>query len=139
LWQRKAFRATSKRTRIETHSSTSWHSGQRRLSEQHPREQGLKPSDVITGFTTIRILSEQHPREQGLKRDQCFDIPDILRAFRATSKRTRIETWVNGGYYAVQIELSEQHPREQGLKHPYIVFIDSYSKDFQSNIQENKD
>jgi len=36
------------------------------LSEQHPREQGLKP--IRTVKTKLRLqLSEQHPREQGLK------------------------------------------------------------------------
>jgi len=38
-----------------------------RLSEQHPREQGLKHS-IISIVTLIFLnLSEQHPREQGLK------------------------------------------------------------------------
>jgi len=61
------------------------------LSEQHPREQGLKlvftelPPGVID-------LSEQHPREQGLK---------LLKQ-------------PEDSYY--YLELSEQHPREQGLK-----------------------
>jgi len=36
------------------------------LSEQHPREQGLKPSVLDLANTTF-ALSEQHPREQGLK------------------------------------------------------------------------
>jgi len=61
------------------------------LSEQHPREQGLKHG----GFTLrkcFRNLSEQHPREQGLKLRTCIGIVLILCAFRATSKRTRIET-----------------------------------------------
>ena len=62
------------------------------LSEQHPREQGLKLEwwiDQETGYP----LSEQHPREQGLKH------------------RGR----TGGG--PRRPRLAEQHPREQGLKH----------------------
>jgi len=64
-----------------------------RLSEQHPREQGLKPQLALTVIGLSAYLSEQHPREQGLKPE----IPDIdgevaASSFRATSKRTRIET-----------------------------------------------
>jgi len=86
-----------------------------RLSEQHPREQGLKPWRIpqrralwlsfqsniqenkdwnwlaVIIYNWDITLSEQHPREQGLKRHNAdFDI-----------------------HY---LGLSEQHPREQGLK-----------------------
>mgnify|MGYP006919563896 CR=1 FL=1 len=37
-----------------------------KLSEQHPREQGLKPF-TLHGIGVGSDLSEQHPREQGLK------------------------------------------------------------------------
>ena len=61
------------------------------LSEQHPREQGLKHAKIDAAIIWGQ-LSEQHPREQGLK--QSYDvIEDIsIDPFRATSKRTRIET-----------------------------------------------
>jgi len=61
------------------------------LSEQHPREQGLK---LVFRHRKERklFLSEQHPREQGLK---------LLKQ-------------PEDSYY--YLELSEQHPREQGLK-----------------------
>ena len=86
-----AFRATSKRTRIETRI---WGPGNRTrhnfqsniqenkdwnntfleintsspllLSEQHPREQGLKHKGIYIWYWYY-MLSEQHPREQGLK------------------------------------------------------------------------
>jgi len=38
------------------------------LSEQHPREQGLKLDTKRAAVNTYTLLSEQHPREQGLKR-----------------------------------------------------------------------
>jgi len=41
------------------------------LSEQHPREQGLKHRYDLVSINTSGALSEQHPREQGLKRDVC--------------------------------------------------------------------
>jgi len=155
-----AFRATSKRTRIETdflhqpslslrifqsniQENKDWNlqefDHQRAttcLSEQHPREQGLKLQCVANtgvGFTLSEqhpreqglkhathpwsilpfLLSEQHPREQGLKLDWFWIANATLLAFRATSKRTRIETrcW---------------------------LYIDAHIV-FQSNIQENKD
>jgi len=85
------------------------------LSEQHPREQGLKQRHQASAVETRRNLSEQHPREQGLKH----------------------VWWIcNNGVYRV---LSEQHPREQGLKPvPTPDGLVEVSP-FQSNIQENKD
>jgi len=61
-----AFRATSKRTRIETISGVPYQDAYPILSEQHPREQGLKHSGANV-FLVTNVLSEQHPREQGLK------------------------------------------------------------------------
>jgi len=61
------FRATSKRTRIET---------------ENPQIMGI----------AFVILSEQHPREQGLKQIYLWFSPSYRKTFRATSKRTRIET-----------------------------------------------
>jgi len=60
-------------------------------------------------------LSEQHPREQGLKPINTHAELYQSRPFRATSKRTRIETVL-------------MHQRKS-----ITVAI------FQSNIQENKD
>jgi len=84
------------------------------LSEQHPREQGLKLG-IWKASVPGATLSEQHPREQGLKLHSLTRLkPMTFSAFRATSKRTRIET----------ILVSSKGD-------PGIVF--------QSNIQENKD
>jgi len=60
------------------------------------------------------ILSEQHPREQGLKPYLPQVGTQLQLAFRATSKRTRIET---------QLRVCHRVP----------------AGGFQSNIQENKD
>jgi len=67
-----AFRATSKRTRIETTLIIVARSSGADLSEQHPREQGLKLHSPEFDDLPSK-LSEQHPREQGLKPLQ---IPD---------------------------------------------------------------
>ena len=108
-----AFRATSKRTRIETQVSLIVTDVEIQLSEQHPREQGLKHSTCYTIWNTAS-LSEQHPREQGLKLAYAPNTILIQEAFRATSKRTRIET--------------------------VAAFEDGdVPHHFQSNIQENKD
>ena len=64
------FRATSKRTRIETKS-------------------------VPVLYHRSFCLSERHPREQGLKLPQLLSRCLSVDAFRATSKRTRSETTQN--------------------------------------------
>ncbi len=88
------------------------------LSEQHPREQGLKLMSCIARTHWVGELSEQHPREQGLKLVPAGAwVPRFQSAFRATSKRTRIETYIWHYELFQTVVLSEQHPREQGLKH----------------------
>jgi len=84
------------------------------LSEQHPREQGLKHTIGDPTDEVHTPLSEQHPREQGLKHLAGDEFTRYTTTFRATSKRTRIET-------------GDGLPR-------YLPGVD-----FQSNIQENKD
>ncbi len=108
-----SFRATSKRTRIETEFHQLVEHRETMLSEQHPREQGLKPRMRSSVWPTTR-LSEQHPREQGLKQFLVEKGNYTNETFRATSKRTRIET-------------SRSRPAFQCCLN------------FQSNIQENKD
>ena len=107
------FRATSKRTRIETDQAFCPAAPWSRLSEQHPREQGLKHARIPPDGGLI-TLSEQHPREQGLKLGNDLCKTAELDTFRATSKRTRIET---------------------GIWH----YLRWWCALFQSNIQENKD
>jgi len=61
------------------------------LSERHPEKQGLKPTSFFLNFGHCS-LSERHPEKQGLK--HC-DIPveiEYAGAFRAPSRKTRIET-----------------------------------------------
>jgi len=84
-------------------------------------------------------LSEQHPREQGLKLEWWIDPETGYPTFRATSKRTRIETFSQCAGTRRNPSLSEQHPREQGLKPIQNLNVYSPKADFQSNIQENKD
>ncbi len=86
------------------------------LSEQHPREQGLKLENPDCLPMKVK-LSEQHPREQGLKHMRSKKKIGIISPFRATSKRTRIETIQHPWSSQDCLALSEQHPREQGLKH----------------------
>ena len=112
---RATFRATSKRTRIETTAGYTGVHRHQSLSEQHPREQGLKRATEDAINKRI-FLSEQHPREQGLKPSTVWVTFTRRAAFRATSKRTRIETYWLTGSYRDNKTLSEQHPREQGLK-----------------------
>ena len=83
------------------------------LSERHPEKQGLKPKpdphvdDKIT-------LSERHPEKQGLKLwgEKWYKM--LIQAFRASSRKTRIET-------------------KDDERHPDLLLI------FQSVIQKNKD
>jgi len=86
-----------------------------RLSEQHPREQGLKPGFERSFFrlngTAFRATSKRTRIETG----KDYGGGAVGGPFRATSKRTRIETRRIKMTDDVCI-LSEQHPREQGLK-----------------------
>jgi len=86
-----------------------------RLSERHPEKQGLKlrgPARITQGMH----LSERHPEKQGLKPPSLTARMVSVRAFRAPSRKTRIETprkktmWHFAGW------LSERHPEKQGLK-----------------------
>jgi len=58
------------------------------LSEQHPREQGLKPDwlDRTFGGGT---LSEQHPREQGLKLQYNTGPRELLVAFQSNIQENK--------------------------------------------------
>mgnify|MGYP006950002743 CR=1 FL=1 len=179
------FRATSKRTRIETLVQRTVHqriaafqSNIQENKDWNSSARTIKSSVVTFRATSKRtriettcrpcqiqeqsLLSEQHPREQGLKLPFRHNFTFSILTFRATSKRTRIETWERD-YRGELCSLSEQHPREQGLK-PMINNIRHYSSStfratskrtrietfhaaiyhcaswsFQSNIQENKD
>jgi len=108
------------------------------LSEQHPREQGLKhlcPHAVTSVIVTFRATSKRTRIETS---EGIVNI-DAQSTFRATSKRTRIETlWASRLKHQLYT-LSEQHPREQGLKPAKSVSGGNTEIDFQSNIQENKD
>jgi len=99
----------------------------------------LKPHSHIVKVEDPILLSEQHPREQGLKHLKNPRAIAAIKAFRATSKRTRIETSQRRSYTPAPIPLSEQHPREQGLKQFNFVTHTPATSCFQSNIQENKD
>jgi len=110
-----AFRATSKRTRIETidcgeRIGIAWS-----LSEQHPREQGLKLEDVVSGIAGNRSFRATSKRTRIETAVAAVQRSYSGSPFRATSKRTRIETLLTS-------DSTQQH---------HIIF--------QSNIQENKD
>ena len=163
------FRATSKRTRIETtavlqcvagdvffqsniQENKDWnsHLGHRipdpadfQSNIQENKDWNIK---ILSFRFCLFALSEQHPREQGLKHHNSycsarappafqsniqenkdwnfkFRLPKQWEhlAFRATSKRTRIETRPDPKRWRSLDLLSEQHPREQGLKpRPYF-------------------
>ena len=85
-------------------------------------------------------LSEQHPREQGLKLDQAEQSWPACPPFQSNIQENK--DW-NSSVTTIGImvtALSEQHPREQGLKLRDAWDDDTITdEDFQSNIQENKD
>jgi len=108
------------------------------LSEQHPREQGLKQ---VTGETIYfaNRLSEQHPREQGLKLYLIMTTENYCRTFRATSKRTRIETKLEtADVYLAQHTFRATSKRTR-IETFFVKIRPDKTLDFQSNIQENKD
>ena len=133
-----SFRATSKRTRIET-----------------PCRRGT----VGSFHRPFRATSKR----TRIETRYLEGISARCDAFRATSKRTRIETpfthttetddilrfqsniqenkdWNHPRFVKRRPgnSLSEQHPREQGLKH-FVLYNRCFFSCFQSNIQENKD
>ncbi len=61
-------------------------------------------------------LRGQVPRKQGLKPDLKFKNDIDMSPSRASSKKTRIETWVFMGGHTLQLVLRGQVPRKQGLK-----------------------
>ncbi len=98
----------------------------KQLSEQHPREQGLKQNGV-TALSPKTPLSEQHPREQGLKRCRSKSskaLPGVFQSNIQENKDWNKDRSTNS-YRCLQL-LSEQHPREQGLK-PHIC-LDTFQK-----------
>ena len=134
-----------------------------RLSEQHPREQGLKPGKRLSYFS-LRMLSEQHPREQGLKPNYPKSNFKPYMAFQSNIQENKDwnQLFLSRESFSVPLSeqhpreqglkqtpgisgtlpviLSEQHPREQGLKPPYTFSVTiNPNAHFQSNIQENKD
>jgi len=91
-WRVRPFRATSKRTRIETKldpfARQIWATPFRATSKRTRIETFTFPSTAAHAIS----LSEQHPREQGLKQKAEALANQTNYPFRATSKRTRIET-----------------------------------------------
>jgi len=87
-------RATSTKTRIETAIEEYFLDDLSRVSEQHPRKQGLKhPYRQVPGRTGG--VSEQHPRKQGLKPVPGHHDRHAVSRLRATSTKTRIETYLS--------------------------------------------
>ncbi len=85
------FRATSKRTRIETRFDHRCTLYIRRFQSNIQENKDWNYQSMSVHGTTCG-LSEQHPREQGLKQVHRGPGCSVTPAFRATSKRTRIET-----------------------------------------------
>ncbi len=109
-------------------------------------------------------VQERHPREQGLKLfDDNFEW-ESEDCSRATSTRTRIETYEAHHHHRRQLQVQERHPREQGLKlgiggllavalvtvqerHPreqglkpgFAILRTLPKEEFKSDIHENKD
>ena len=110
----RTFRATSKRTRIET----------------------VEPA---VGLLDAGRLSEQHPREQGLKLDQVGQSWPAFPPFQSNIQENKDWNHEMRSWSHRKLQLSEQHPREQGLKLFRVSCSISPWYSFQSNIQENKD
>jgi len=84
-------------------------------------------------------LSERHPEKQGLKLHEVLGEFLVVPAFRASSRKTRIETSPSCGWSNVCAKLSERHPEKQGLKLRVCLYRMPKSVCFQSVIQKNKD
>ena len=85
-------------------------------------------------------LSEQHPREQGLKQDYEVVVGGWVASFQSNIQENK--DWnisSNQRFCGNPRRLSEQHPREQGLKPTKVRLVWFMILAFQSNIQENKD
>ena len=130
------FRASSRKTRIETElhgaTHTPWN-----LSERHPEKQGLKP---FTGafHAGSSFLSERHPEKQGLKLEDTQVRLRLKSAFRASSRKTRIETLLpEGGDFLLHLFQSViQKNKDWNCQYSPSTSRISF---FQSVIQKNKD
>ncbi len=159
-----AFRATSKRTRIETIPQWDFWIPVR-LFQSNIQENKDWNSVSSTPLTTpVTRLSEQHPREQGLKRERTLIVKRSSYPFRATSKRTRIETVYSLGKPSYQMSSFRATSKRTRIETGFVdrtgggpsafratskrtrietsdhrMYWWAAGVHFQSNIQENKD
>ena len=84
-------------------------------------------------------LSEQHPREQGLKLANPTLFGTVKPAFRATSKRTRIETGFRTQFLSLKRYRFQSNIQENKDWNRERLRRRRRGRAFQSNIQENKD
>ncbi len=116
-------RATSTKTRIETFHNIRISSDCLPVQEQHPLKQGLKLSICFLSYPSSNV-QEQHPLKQGLKHSCCWYSRNISSGSRATSTKTRIETYQNLCMKNLKQTVQEQHPLKQGLKQKMREMLD---------------
>ncbi len=113
-------RGRSTTTRVETHKRLSVPTPCGRVSEEDPRQQGLKLSVGLGTSPGGTPVSEEDPRQQGLKhpaaRDHDRSGPTGRQRGRSTT--TRIETPGRSPAAGPFCLVSEEDPRQQGLKLP---------------------
>ena len=131
-------RASSKKTRIETGSSSrSWPS-RPGVRGQVPRKQGLK-----LGINRPGRGKRRSPRASSKKTRIETNFSASVRHSReicprASSKKTRIETDVVSSSWATKPEVRGQVPRKQGLK-PHMIGLIMFPMMSEGKFQENKD
>ena len=157
-------RASSTKTRIETTTGLVTKYGVKYHQEQVPRKQGLKPDFHIPGGSKIACHQEQVPRKQGLKHaKQEAYIKSHPGASRASSTKTRIETYKDSSWFRLRLDIKskfhenkdwnirsrrwprwppnhqEQVPRKQGLKPRMQKDATTARAGIKSKFHENKD
>ena len=109
-----AFRASSRKTRIETWIQKTSQKDKRSLSERHPEKQGLKPCETL-------VLNLSHVFQSVIQKNKDWNILHARGSRTENNFQSVIQKnkdwnlWWSGGRLSGQ-ELSERHPEKQGLK-----------------------
>ncbi len=117
-------KASSTKTRIETHEHVRLSSMAYRVQKQVPRKQGLKP-------VVLAYLPRSHaigPKASSTKtrietRFRSDPVDALAECPKASSTKTRIETLDSSAIYEYCHDVQKQVPRKQGLKPTPMILI----------------
>ena len=133
-----SFRSTIQRRRIETPFPTRQPVTISLFQKYNPEKKDWNTTkDMEKQFCVV--LSEVQSREEGLKLSDDDTYAEIIKAFRSTIQRRRIETRFVMAQLRLLDALSEVQSREEGLKLPDVSLPHKQNDSFQKYNPEKKD